>query len=196
MNEYYSVFVIRKFFMNEYYLVFGIRKFFMNEYIRYSVKFTIRCNTHYRFIFYNDFTTTLSSKENPTLPGVGMSAWSKKIPSKNFDYKNFVKNFLKKIFLVEKMLGKKKWLKIMLLKKILWPQNFGKFFWGPDRFQVRNEQHVFWKCFKVVFKVFQKCFENVSKVIWKCFESFSRVFQECFKNVSRVFQFLMCFESF
>ena len=45
MNEYYSVFGIRKFFMNEYYSVFGIRKFFMNEYIRYSVKFTIRCNS-------------------------------------------------------------------------------------------------------------------------------------------------------
>ena len=37
MNEYYSVFGIRIFFMNEYYSVFGIRKFFMNEYIRYSV---------------------------------------------------------------------------------------------------------------------------------------------------------------
>ena len=45
MNEYYSVFGIRKFFMNEYYLVFGIRKFFMNEYIRYSKSF------HERILF-------------------------------------------------------------------------------------------------------------------------------------------------
>ena len=55
MNEYYSVFGIRKFFMNEQYLVFGIQKFFLNEYIQYSKNFHERILFGIQKFFMNKF---------------------------------------------------------------------------------------------------------------------------------------------